>query len=104
MYMWRDKIGVLFGASWEVNMEVARTIPIFLVSVPFVAIARITISSFYASKTVLAYYILILACTHVDLYTAFALSVWWSDHDLVEYSVCANLISLPGMDHESICG
>lgn len=61
MYMWRDKIGVLFGASLEVNMEVARIIPIFLVSVPFVAIARITISSFYASKkTVLAYFLIFI--------------------------------------------
>ena len=31
-------------------------------------------------------------CAHVDLYAAFTPSVWWSDHDLVEYGVCANRI------------
>jgi Na+-driven multidrug efflux pump len=84
--MWRDKIGVLFGASLEVNMEVARIIPIFLVSVPFVAIARITISSLYASKkTVLAYFLIFIEPVLMLIFMLFLpplfggqIMIWWS--------------------------
>lgn len=56
MYPTRESLGLLFGASNEVNAEVAKIIPIFLVSVPFVAIVRVTTASFYASeKSVLSY-------------------------------------------------
>ena len=86
MYMWRDKIGVLFGASLEVNMEVAKIIPIFLVSVPFVAIARITISSFYASKkTALAYFLIFIEPVLMLIFMLFLpplfggqIMIWWS--------------------------
>lgn len=50
MYLTRGSLGLLFGTSNEVNTEVAKIIPIFLVSVPFVAIVRVTTASFYASK------------------------------------------------------
>lgn len=86
MYMWRDKIGVLFGASLEVNMEIAKIIPIFLVSVPFVAIARITISSFYASKkTALAYFLIFIEPVLMLIFMLFLpplfggqIMIWWS--------------------------
>lgn len=86
MYMWRDKIGILFGASLEVNMEVARIIPVFLVSVPFVAIARITISSFYASKkTVLAYFLIFIEPVLMLIFMLLLpplfggqIMIWWS--------------------------
>ena len=56
LYVTRDSLGLLFGASQEVNIEVAEIIPIFLVSVPFVAITRVTTASFYASeKSALSY-------------------------------------------------
>lgn len=56
MYLTRGSLGLLFGASNEVNTEVAKIIPIFLVSVPFVAIVRVTTASFYASeKSALSY-------------------------------------------------
>lgn len=56
MYFTRGSLGLLFGASNEVNAEVAKIIPIFLISVPFVAIVRVTTASFYASeKSVLSY-------------------------------------------------
>ncbi|HBF6874633.1 TPA: polysaccharide biosynthesis C-terminal domain-containing protein [Clostridioides difficile] len=56
MYLTRGSLGLLFGASNEVNTEVAKIIPIFLVSVPFVAIFRVTTASFYASeKSALSY-------------------------------------------------
>ena len=50
MYLTREHLGILFGASSEVNIEIAKIIPIFLVSVPFVAINRITTASFYATE------------------------------------------------------
>ncbi len=56
MYVTRGSLGTLFGASAEVNAEIARIMPIFLVSVPFVAITRITTASFYATeKSALSY-------------------------------------------------
>lgn len=56
MYLTRGSLGLLFGASNEVNTEVAKIIPIFLVSVPFVAIVWVTTASFYASeKSALSY-------------------------------------------------
>ena len=56
MYLTRGSLGLLFGTSNEVNTEVAKIIPIFLVSVPFVAIVRVTTASFYASeKNALSY-------------------------------------------------
>ena len=86
MYMWRDKIGVLFGASLEVTMEAARIIPIFLVSAPFAAIARITISSFYASKkTGLAYFLIFIEPVLMLIFMLFLpplfggqIMIWWS--------------------------
>ena len=41
---------MLFGASNEVHTEIAHIMPIFLISVPFVAILRITTASFYATE------------------------------------------------------
>ena len=56
MYLTRGSLGALFGASEAVNGEIARIMPIFLVSVPFVAVLRITTASFYATeKNVFSY-------------------------------------------------
>lgn len=56
MYLTRGSLGLVFGVSREVNREVAKIIPIFLISVPFVAIVRVTTASFYASeKSVFSY-------------------------------------------------
>ena len=55
-YLTRGSLGLLFGTSDDVNREVAKIIPVFLVSVPFVAITRVTTASFYASeKSALSY-------------------------------------------------
>lgn len=52
----RTSIGTLFGSSEEVSGEIAKIMPIFLVSVPFVAITRIATASFYATeKSILSY-------------------------------------------------
>lgn len=56
MYLGRGHIGTLFGSSDAVNAEIAKIMPIFLVSVPFVAITRISTARFYATeKAVLSY-------------------------------------------------
>ncbi|MDO4381316.1 MAG: MATE family efflux transporter, partial [Clostridia bacterium] len=56
MFFGRHHIGKLFGSSDEVNTEIAKIIPIFLISVPFVAVTRITTAGFYATeKAVLSY-------------------------------------------------
>ena len=50
MFAIRWKIGVLFGASSEVNQYTGEIIPIFLLSVPFVAITRVSTAGFYATE------------------------------------------------------
>lgn len=45
MYLTKENLGALFGASDFVNKEIAKIIPVFLISVPFVAILRITTAS-----------------------------------------------------------
>lgn len=56
MYLTKGSLGALFGASDSVNTEIAKIMPVFLVSVPFVAILRITTASFYATeKNVFSY-------------------------------------------------
>lgn len=58
LHLTRGSLGVLFGASGEVNLGIARIMPIFLVSVPFVAILRITTASFYATEKRVYSYVL----------------------------------------------
>ena len=50
MFGMRTILGPLFGASDSVSLDIAAIIPIFLVSVPFVAICRVTTASFYATE------------------------------------------------------
>lgn len=50
MYVSRTNIGVLFGTSTEVSHEIAEIVPIFLVSLPFIAITRIATAGFYATE------------------------------------------------------
>ena len=86
MYAGRTKIGILFGASAAVNNEIAKIVPIFLVSLPFVSITRISTACFYAAeKSVLSY---ILTFIEPILMLVFMLilpplfggqiMVWWS--------------------------
>ena len=86
MYVTRGSLGVLFGASSEVNMEVAEIMPVFLVSVPFVAILRITTAGFYATeKSVFSYiltfieplFMLILMFLLPPLFGG-QIMIWWS--------------------------
>ena len=86
MYITRGKLGVLFGASSEVNTEISKIIPIFLVSVPFVAINRITTASFYATeKSAFSYvltfiepfFMLVLMLILPPLFGG-QIMIWWS--------------------------
>lgn len=58
LYVTKGSLGTLFGASSEVNAEIAKIMPIFLVSVPFVAVLRVTTASFYATEKSTYSYIL----------------------------------------------
>lgn len=86
LFLSRTGIGILFGASEEVSGEIAKIVPIFLVSLPFVAISRIATASFYATeKSVLSY---ILTFIEPVLMLVFMLilpplfggqvMIWWS--------------------------
>ncbi|HIW35723.1 MAG TPA: hypothetical protein IAA30_01930 [Candidatus Treponema faecavium] len=86
LYVLRKDIGLLFGASSEVNAEIAEIMPIFLAAVPFVAVARITTASFYAAKKSSLSYVLtfiepvlMLVCMLV-LPPLFGgqVMIWWS--------------------------
>ena len=86
MYVTRMDIGVLFGTSNEVNVEIAKIIPIFLISVPFVSINRITTASFYATgKSIFSYiltfaepiFMLILMLILPPLFGG-QIMIWWS--------------------------
>ncbi len=86
MYLTKGSLGMLFGASRIVNMEIAKIMPIFLVSVPFVAILRITTASFYATeKSVLSYILtftepLFMLALMLVLPPLFGgqIMIWWS--------------------------
>ncbi len=58
MYLTRESLGLLFGTSKQVNTEIANIMPVFLVSVPFVAVLRITTASFYATEKSMFSYVL----------------------------------------------
>ncbi len=86
MYVTRWNMGITFGASNEVNNEIGKIIPIFLVSVPFVAINRITTASFYATEKSLFSYVLtfiepiLMLILMIILPPLFGgqLMIWWS--------------------------
>ncbi|HGN5339494.1 TPA: multidrug transporter MatE, partial [Streptococcus pyogenes] len=72
--------------SNEVNAEIQKTIPIFLISVPFVSINRITTASFYATEKSIFSYILsfvepiFMLILMLILPTLFGgqIMIWWS--------------------------
>lgn len=89
MYLMRGSLGTLFGASGEVNAEIAKIIPIFLISVPFVAVIRVTTASFYATeKSTYSYvltfiepiFMLVLMLILPPLFGG-QIMIWWSTVD-----------------------
>ena len=85
MYFTKSNLGLLFGTSKEVNLEIAKIMPIFLISVPFVAILRITTASFYATEKSVFSYILtfieplfmLILIIILPLYGG-QIMIWWS--------------------------
>ena len=86
MYVTRGSVGSLFGSSPEVNLEIEKIMPVFLVSVPFVAVSRITTSYFYATeKTAMSYAVtflepvlmLVLMLILPPLFGG-QIMIWWS--------------------------
>ena len=61
VFLAREKVGVLFGASQEANMGVAQYLPYFLATLLFLAFVRITTSYFSASEKTTLSYILVYA-------------------------------------------
>lgn len=86
IYLFRGKIGLLFGSSAEVNAGIIEIMPIFLVSLPFDAITRISTAAFYATeKNVLSYILtfiepvamLVLMLVLPPLFGG-QIMIWWS--------------------------
>lgn len=86
MFISRTSIGILFGTSAEVSSEISKIVPIFLVSLPFVAVTRIATASFYATeKSTLSYILtfiepLLMLLFMLILPPLFGgqIMIWWS--------------------------
>lgn len=61
LFFFRKQVAVLLGASPAVVQEVSGIFPIFLLAVPFLAVSRVIISSFYATERNTFSYILTYA-------------------------------------------
>lgn len=94
LYVFRGNIGVIFGASATVTQEVADTLIIFLIAIPFIAINRVTTASFYATeKSTFAYLLtyiepaamLVLMLILPPLFGG-QMMIWWS-------ATCARILS-----------
>lgn len=111
MCVTRDSLGIIFGASPEVNGEIAKIIPIFLVSVPFVAINRITTASFYAmEKSIFSYiltfieplFMLIFMLVLPPLFGG-QVMIWWSTVFARIVSALFALILKQRVDKRELC-
>lgn len=86
LFMFRGRIGVLFGSSAEVNAGIMEILPIFLLSVPFVAVTRITTAGFYATeKSILSYILtfiepvlMLILMLILPLLFGGQIMIWWS--------------------------
>ena len=61
VFLLRDKVGVLFGASAQSNVGVAQTLPYYLAPLLCLAYVRITTSYFYATEETILSYVLVYA-------------------------------------------
>ena len=71
VYLARDKVGILFGASPDANAGVVQYLPFFLATLLFLAFVRITTSYFYATEKTVLSYVLVYAepvCTLLALF------------------------------------
>ena len=61
MFFSRGYIGILFGASAETNIDIAKYLPLFLSPLLFLAYIRITTTYLYATEKALLSYLLVYA-------------------------------------------
>lgn len=85
LFFLRDYCGPLFGASYEVSIEVANVMPIFVLGLPFIAIIRVTTECFYATEFnkysyVLTYMEAIMLLIFLQILPPFLgqYGVWWA--------------------------
>ena len=86
MYVNRANIGGVFGASYEVSIEISKILPIFLVSLPFVAITRIATAGFYATEksglsynhTIIATVLMLILLLVLHHLFGVIIMIWWS--------------------------
>lgn len=110
MYVTKDYIGILFGSSPEVNAEISKILPLFLISVPFVAICRVTTASFYATEESAFSYILTFIEPIFMLVFMFILPplfggqlmIWWSTVFARVLSACLALILKRRVDRKKL--
>ena len=112
VFLARRQIGVLFGASAEANVGVARYLPYFLATLLFLAFVRITTAYFYATEETMLSYILVYAEPVCTLLLLLILplfrkitGVWLAVPlaqvltfliGLIEYRIAAKLLRPPG--------
>lgn len=77
VFLARRQIGVLFGASAEANVGVARYLPYFLATLLFLAFVRITTAYFYAAEETVLSYILVYAEPVCTLLLLLILPLFW---------------------------
>ena len=110
MFLMRNSLGTIFGASSEVNLEIAKIIPIFLVSVPFVAIIRVATASFYATEKSMYSYILtfiepvFMLVLMLSLPPLFGgqIMIWWSTVNARILSALLALLLKQRVDKEDL--
>lgn len=61
VYIAREQVGILFGASTDANIGVIQYMPYFLTTLLFLAFVRITNSYFYATEKTVISYVLVYA-------------------------------------------
>lgn len=94
LYVFRGNIGVIFGASAAVTQEVAETLLIFLIAIPFIAVNRVTTASFYATeKSTFAYMLTYIEPVAMLVFMLILpplfggqIMIWWS-------ATCARIVS-----------
>lgn len=107
----RGALGPLFGASDSVSADIAAILPIFLVSVPFVALCRVTTASFYAIEKSGYSYLLtfiepILMLVLMLLLPPFfggQVMIWWSTVFARAFSAGLALVLKQRVDRQELC-
>ena len=93
LFLTRDSLGELFGASRQVGHVVAQVIPIFLLGLVFYSFSRITTSSFYATENNLYSYLCVYAEPSLLLILLFILPNFWGQSGVWWSVVCSQILT-----------